>query len=356
MHGSSQRAQTPRTASSISGRTTATIRSCDSEIMISHGSMPSSRNGTRSRWTSIPASPDGHLRQGGGETGRAAVLQRLDEARLDELERDLDQLLAGERIADLHRRALVGVVLAQLGAREHRGAADAVAAGRRAVEDDHAPGAAGLRRAQPVAVEQPHAHRVDEAVRGVRRVEDGLAADRRHADAVAVVADPGDGLLEVEVRLAEPEPVEERDRPRSHRDHVAQDPADAGRRALERLDGGRMVVRLDLERDRRAVAEIEHAGVLTRPLQNALAGRRQPPEERGGVLVAAVLRPEEREDRELEVVRVAPEQLPDTARLPVGQTEGAVQKGLGGDLRQVIECNHGRGGISRDPSTLRFTR
>jgi hypothetical protein len=43
------------------------------------------------------------------------------------------------------------------------------------------------------------------------------------------------------------------------------------------------------------------------------------------VLIAAVLGPEEREDRELEVVRVASEQLPDTLRLPVGQTEGTVK-------------------------------
>ena len=54
VHASSQRAHTRATASSICGRTTATIRSCDSEIMISHGSMPSSRSGTRSRCTSMP--------------------------------------------------------------------------------------------------------------------------------------------------------------------------------------------------------------------------------------------------------------------------------------------------------------
>jgi hypothetical protein len=81
-----------------------------------------------------------------------------------------------------------------------------------------------------------------------------------------------------------------------------------------------MVVRLDLERDRRAVAEVEDARVLPWPLQDALAGRREPLQERGGVLVAAVLRPQQREDSELEVVRVAPEQLPDTVRFPVGQT------------------------------------
>ena len=44
------------------------------------------------------------------------------------------------------------------------------------------------------------------------------------------------------------------------------------------------------------------------------------------MLVAAVLRPEEREDRELEVVRLALEQLLDTVEFPVRQAEGAVER------------------------------
>jgi hypothetical protein len=116
-----------------------------------------------------------------------------------------------------------------------------------------------------------------------------------------------------------------------------------------------VVVRLDLERDRRPVAEIEHARVLTGALEHALARRGESLQERGGVLVAAVLGPEEGEDRKLEMVRLSPEQLPDTVRLPVGQTEGAVD-GLGGDLRQVTQSNPGRGGISRDPAALRSRR
>jgi hypothetical protein len=116
-----------------------------------------------------------------------------------------------------------------------------------------------------------------------------------------------------------------------------------------------VVVRLDLERDRGPVAEVEDSRVLTRPLQDALAGGRQALQERGGVLIAAVLRPEEREDRELEMVRVAPEQLPDTARFPVGQTKGAMKR-LGCDLRQVIQSNPRCGGISRDPAALRLTK
>jgi hypothetical protein len=52
------------------------------------------------------------------------------------------------------------------------------------------------------------------------------------------------------------------------------------------------------------------------------------------VLVAAVLRPEQREDGELEVVRRALEQLADTVELPVCETERAVER-LFRDLRQA---------------------
>jgi hypothetical protein len=42
-----------------------------------------------------------------------------------------------------------------------------------------------------------------------------------------------------------------------------------------------------------------------------------------------VLGPEQREDGELEVVRLAAEQLADTVELPVGQAEGGMKRLLG---------------------------
>jgi len=114
-----------------------------------------------------------------------------------------------------------------------------------------------------------------------------------------------------------------------------------------------VVVRLDLERDRRPIAEVEDAGVLARALQDALARRGEPLQERRRVLVAAVLRPEEGEDRELEVIRIAVEQLADTPRFPVRQTKGAVER-LGGELRQVIQCNRRVGKLPTKRSTGRL--
>ena len=203
--------------------------------MISHGSIPvlAQRDAVE---VDVDAHVAGHLGERGGEPRRPAVLQRLDEPGLDELERGLDQLLARKGVADLDRRALVGVVLAEFLACQHGGAADPVAAGGGAVEDEQVADPSRARASDPLRGKEADAHRVDEAVAGVGLVEDRLAADGRHADAVAVVADAGDRAPEAPVGRAEAQAVEQRNRPRAHRDDVAQDPADPGGRALERLD------------------------------------------------------------------------------------------------------------------------
>ena len=190
----------------------------------------------------------------------------------------LDQQLLGERVADLDGRSLGRVVVAERRAGEDRRATDPVAPGRGAEQHDEVAGPGRRREREQPLLEQADGHDVHERVAGVRRVEDELATDRRHADAVAVAADaPDDAVDEVPgarvAGIAEPQRVEHRDRPGAHREDVAQDAADAGRGALVRLDGGRVVVRLDLEGDRQAVPDRDHPGVLARPGDDALARR-----------------------------------------------------------------------------------
>ena len=222
----------------------------------------------------------GHLGRRGGEAGGAEVLERDEQVAVEQLQRALEQLLLLERVADLDRRALGGVELAELGRGEHRRAADAVAARARAEQQHDVADARGRRLHQAVLVDQPEAHRVDEAVLLVGVLEVDLAPHGGDADRVAVVADAGDRLLEQVARargvldLAEAQRVEDRDRPRADREDVAQDPADAGGGALERLDRARVVVRLDLERAREPAAERHRAGVLARA--RAAASRPRP--------------------------------------------------------------------------------
>jgi predicted transcriptional regulator len=75
-------------------------------------------------------------------------------------------------------------------------------------------------------------------------------------------------------------------------------------------------------------------------LQDALSRRRQPLQQRRRVLVAAVLGPEQREDRELEVVRLAFEKTPDSLELAVRESERAVQR-LFRNLRQAFSVAPG---------------
>ena len=113
------------------------------------------------------SSARGHLGQRRGEPCSAEILERHAEPVLDERERELDQLLAGERIADLHGRPLVLVRVGELLAREHARAADAVPAGRRAVEDDQVPGPTRAGGEDALRRQHPDAHRVHERVRRV---------------------------------------------------------------------------------------------------------------------------------------------------------------------------------------------
>ena len=117
--------------------------------------------------------------------------------------------------------------------------------------------------------------------------------------------------LRATVQRAETQRVHDRDGPRAHGEDVAQNAADAGGRALKRLDETGMVVRFDLERDRVAVADVDDAGVFARALQHQLAARRQLLQMQARAFVGAVLAPHHAEDAEFGVGGLAAEERDD---------------------------------------------
>src|SRR5262249_15991372 len=131
----------------------------------------------------------------------------------------------------------------------HRRAVNAVAPGARAYIDHGIPDARCLRVEHiflPANAEREH---VDQRIAVVALLEDRLAAYRRHAEAIAVVRDPADHARENPaiarsglgvVQPSEAQRIHHRDRPRAHREDVAQDAADARRRALEGFDEARV--------------------------------------------------------------------------------------------------------------------
>ena len=144
------------------------------------------------------------------------------------------------------------------------------------------------------------------------------------------------------VGRAEPQLVHHRDRPGAHRHDVADDAADAGGRALVRLDVGRVVVRLDLEGGRPAVADVDDAGVLADARQH-----RRPHRLGGGLaevaqvhlrgLVGAVLAPHHRVHRQLGVGGPTAEDLADPLVLVVLEAEFAERLRLVGGGGGVVD-------------------
>jgi hypothetical protein len=142
--------------------------------------------------------------------------------------------------------------------------------------------------------------------------------------------------------IAEAQRVHRRHRASAHGENVAQDAADAGRRALIGLDVAGVVVRLHLEDDGLTVADVDDAGILARSLDHQLPGGRQRTQPLLRALVRAMLVPHGREDAELGIGRVAPDQLQDLAVF-IG-LEPVIGDHFAGDVDIVVEDGgaHGR--------------
>ena len=241
------------------------------------------------------ARPVRHLADRGGDAGGPHVLHAVDQPGGDRFEAGLEQQLLEEGVAHLHGGPIRVGIGAQVRGREDR-AAQAVPSGLRTDVQEHATDGADGPRLQVLVTEQPERHHVDERVLLVAGVEGDLAADGRHADGVPVGRDALDHAVQQVARplvLEPPEPqrVQDGDRPRTHREDVAQDAADARRGALHRLDRARVVVRFHLERQAPPLADVDDAGVLARALQHLRPLGRESPQQRPRVLVAAVLAP-----------------------------------------------------------------
>src|SRR6202012_5940214 len=103
--------------------------------------------------------------------------------------------------------------------------------------------------------------------------------DVRQAQAVAVEGDAADNARQHPASVsrisgAEAQRVHHAHRSCAHRQDVADDAADTGRRALERLDVRGVIVGLNLECDRVALTDVDDASVLPYPGEQHVRGWR----------------------------------------------------------------------------------
>ena len=271
-------AQIARNCASSAGSTTAIMRSWLSLIKISSGLSEESRSSTLSSSTCMPPSPAAASSEVAHEIPAApkswmpATTPAANSSRVHSMR---SFSMNGSPTWTLGR--LAGPSSSKVTDARIEAPADAVAAGAGAVHDHQVALPDRLREVQVLVPQHADAQGVDQRVAEVALVEHRLAADVGQAEAVAVAPDAGHdpgqhpvGVVGVE--RAEAQRVHHGDRPRPHREDVADDAADAGRGALVGLDVRRVVVALDLERDRVALADVEDAGVLADAGQHLPSG------------------------------------------------------------------------------------
>ena len=293
--------------------------------------------------------PAGRLAGGAREPGAAEVLDADHEVGVEHLEAGLDEPLLLERVTHLDARPLgrVGVVAAEPRRRQHRHPADAVAPGGRPEQHGEIADTGGPAEHEPLDRQDAEAENVHQRVVLIGLVEHDLAAHGGDAHRVAIAADArhdtfGDPPTARVRQRTEAKRVHQGDGPRPHREHIAQDAADAGGRTLIGLDRRGVVVALDPERHRDAVSGVDDSGVLARTHEHGRAFGGKPAEMQAARLVRAVLGPHHCVHRQLEVIGRPAEDPPDGGGLVVGEPEGPVDRLVGGHratLGHSPECS-----------------
>src|SRR6185437_10592200 len=138
---------------------------------------------------------------------------------------------------------------------------NAVAASFRSNIDDGISNALGLCEKDFLFARDAEGQRVDQRILRVARLEANFAADGRDAETISVMRDAANHAIENAAilgslffacafsrsDLAEAKRIEYGDRTRPHRKNIAQDAANASRRALKWFDVAWMIVGLDFE-------------------------------------------------------------------------------------------------------------
>ena len=316
-----------------------------------------------------------HLAGGAGQPGGAHVLNADDGAGLHGFEAGFEQQLFQKGIADLHVGPLGFGGFAEFLA-GHGGAVNAVAAGFRADVNHRIAFARRLGVENLVAPDQSQSESIDQRIAGVAGLELGFAAQVGHAKTISVGGDAADhafehGLVLVDSAVwrerrssgaacerpphaigdrAEAQRIHHRDRPRAHGENVAQDAAHAGGRALKRLDERWMIVRFDLEGAGPAVADVDDARVLARPLHHQPAARRQPLQMHARGFVGAVLAPHHAEDAQFGDGGLASAQQLFDLLVFVGR-EAVLPDDLGSDDQVLKRWSYGETLLSHNESS-----
>ena len=286
-----------------------------------------------------------HFRTAAGETSRTHVLGCHDIPAGEGLQTGFDQSLFKKGVTHLHRRPVIEGVGTEFGTGE-AGTTHAIATGGAAHVDHGIPDTDGSGFDDLVGFHQAKGHGIDQRIPGIGRVEGDFTTHGWHADAIAVMGDPGHNPFDQSdigriLQRTEAQGVEQGDRTGPHREDVPKDPAHTRGSPLKRFHRRRVVVTLDLERKAMAITQIHHTGVFARAHQDPRTFRREAAEQRPGVAVAAVFGPHHTEHAQFRPVGRSVE--PPTDLIPVPGLQSFLLESISNVIpNRVSRGNHNR--------------
>ncbi|CAB4542278.1 unannotated protein [freshwater metagenome] len=194
-------------------------------------------------------------------------MDAFNAAPCEQFETALDEHFLGERVAHLNGWTFGWTALSERIRGEDGCSADSVATCAGSEKNHEVTDSLRVCEVQVFVTQGPYCQSVDEWVRLIHGVEPCLSANVRQPETIPVERDTTHDTVDDTTRVgvvdcAETQCVHDGNGTSAHRNDVANDSTDAGRGALERLNVGRVVVALDLEGDRPALADIDNSGVF----------------------------------------------------------------------------------------------
>ena len=174
-------------------------------------------------------------------------------------------------------------------------------------------GPGGQTPGQGIFFHEAHTHDIHQGVSTISRGKFQLSPDGGNAEDIAVVGSTGDDtfhqLLHPFVgRVAEAEGIEEGNGAGTHGQNIPDNAAHACSCTIVGFNGRGMIVALYFKGNGQAVADIDHAGILPRTLEDPLPLGGKTAQKGFGIFITTVFRPHDTEDTQLYLIGFPPEQ------------------------------------------------
>jgi len=146
--------------------------------------------------------------------------------------------------------------------------------------DDRIAHALGPSKKELIFFSQTNAANIDQGILRVAGMKINFAANRRHTKSIAIAGNTTHHTFSHRpvlwlIERTEAQRIEDSYRPGSHGENIPQNSTHTGGCTLIGLDIRRMIMRLNLKNDGQPIADVHHASIFARPLNQIFSPGRE---------------------------------------------------------------------------------